>query len=139
MTEAGRLREELRQLDDEFHRRYAAGATGFSFSTGRRPTRHLSAQALARLYFGFCLSAFAAGAVLATLDATKELGVAMVVGALFAGGSFIAQAWMLQVERERAVKGALWGDAERAEMRAMLDRRRQLVAELDQLDRRRSA
>jgi hypothetical protein len=51
------------------------------------------------VFIAFCLAAFIAGVVL-TLTGVNELGVALTVGAIFAGGSFTAQLWTVQATKE---------------------------------------
>ena len=64
----------------------------------------LSSMRLAQLLVLLYLVITATGVVLITMGgAPRDIGIALVVGAVFASGAFLAQVWTLQVERERWV------------------------------------
>jgi hypothetical protein len=68
------------------------------------------------------LLAGAAGVLLtARRDGTRELGIALLVGSLFAFGSFLAQFWSLAVDREREVLGTVSREDDVERMRRIVD------------------
>jgi hypothetical protein len=66
-----------------------------------RISRHLNSMSVAWLVVGFNLVLATVGAfMIFAPDPLRSLGIALVVGALFAIGAFIAQVWAAQVARE---------------------------------------
>jgi hypothetical protein len=84
------------------------------------------------VYVVFLLATLSAGSLLTFFDSTKELGIALVVGAIFAGGSFVAQMWTVQQAKEKDVM-ALLRHGERQRIEALVRRHNQLEAELQSL------
>ena len=125
---------ELRDLDGEFEATYGQHVAGWQLRLGPVRLRgRFHSQTIARLYLGFCVACFAIGAALAVNSATKELGVAMVVGAIFAGGSFIVQWWALQMEKERELHSQLQGPNTAKYFKTLTRRRERLVAQIERL------
>jgi hypothetical protein len=65
---------------------------------------------------------------LALVRGTKELGVALVVGSIFALASFLGQVWTLQVQAERELKDHLWGAEKRRNPRRLIREYAELAA-----------
>jgi hypothetical protein len=83
------------------------------------------------LLVSVCIAAFASGAVLALTKGTKELGVALVVGSIFAISSFLGQVWTVQVQDERRLEAELWGADQRRYLQELLQERDRLFDEPD--------
>ena len=98
---------------DEFNRNVA----GWQFAAGPVYVRGaFSSMRLARYFIVFHLLVWVVGGVLILTDGpARELGMALVVGALFGFGAFVSQVWTLQVQKER-------GDANQARRSELLDR-----------------
>ncbi|WP_203743854.1 hypothetical protein [Actinoplanes cyaneus] len=78
-----------------------------------------------------CVFAFAAGVALTLIKETKELGIALVVGSIFAAASFLGQVWTVQVQKEHQVSGDLWGAEQRRHLQRLIEAREKLVDERD--------
>jgi hypothetical protein len=125
MVEAG---DSLRKLNEDW-RALERRTEVWKFHAGRlRVEGHFPSQRLAWWFAGFHVIVGAAGVVLSIFarGAAQSLGLALVVGSLFGLGAFMAQAWSLQVERERWL-GEEDIRAEAARLNARLD---QLLAEM---------
>jgi hypothetical protein len=92
---------EFKAADAEFQRVWS-GVVGWQFHIpGRgRVTANLGTDLIFKVYVLFLALTFVAGVVLAATHVGTELGVALVVGSIFAGGAFLAQMWVVQYERE---------------------------------------
>ena len=75
-----------------------------------------------------------AGVVLALIEPTAELGVALVVGSIFAGGSFVSQVWVLQVEREFHLDNETFGADQVRRFKALLRKHDRLAGQVEWLD-----
>jgi hypothetical protein len=62
-----------------------------------------------------------------------ELGTALVVGAIFAIGSFVGQWWALQIERERSLHDAVFGEEEADHLRRLQRRRDKIIAQIERI------
>ena len=60
----------------------------------------MSSLRIAQVFITFCALTFGVGAAFTFLDGTRELGIAMVVGAMFTAGSVIVQYWALRTAVE---------------------------------------
>ena len=98
---------------DEFHR----SLSGWHFAAGPVYLRGaFSSMRLARYFVAFhVLVGVVGGALIFSDGPARELGMALVVGALFAFGAFVSQLWAVQVQHER-------GDANRARRLELIDR-----------------
>jgi hypothetical protein len=65
-----------------------------------RLSRSFNSQRITQFFLTFCALCIAGGGVLALIDSTKELGIALVVGGIFAFGTSVVQVWAVQVQRE---------------------------------------
>jgi hypothetical protein len=91
-------------LMDEYNK-LVNDMSGWQFHVGPiRLSGYFNSMRFARYFVGFHIGVGAAGTVLIFFGgAPRDLGVAMVVGALFGFGAFLAQVWTVQVEMERSV------------------------------------
>ena len=70
-----------------------------------------NAMQLGTIYRGTLLLLFAAGVTFTLVSqVTRELGIALIVGSLFALGAFLAQTWNLMREQEFALQNELVSD-----------------------------
>ena len=127
-------RAELRRVEDQLWTVYGRTVPDdWAFGIGpvkiRRGIRSMRAT---QVYVLFNAVAFAAGAVLIlTGGAAQDLGIAIVVGALFAFGSFVAQFWGILVQREYEHRKAVFGsDFPEEVVRRLQHRRLQLMLDL---------
>jgi hypothetical protein len=79
--------------------------SGWQFHMGPiRLSGYFTSMRFARYFVGFHIVVGVAGAVLIFFGGPpRDLGMAMVVGALFGFGAFLAQVWTVQVEKEHSV------------------------------------
>jgi len=136
-TEADRLRAELIRIDDEIRNLRSRFRRGIGWQLWGRPfgVRVPANSALIFMAFTlFNLSALGAGIglTIATRGALNNLGIALVVGALFAFGSFMAQWWTVQAQVELDFTDRITGTAQREEQIGKL--RSQIVKRLEHLE-----
>jgi hypothetical protein len=93
-------------------------------------------MAIARTFVGFCVLTFVAGAAMALVPSTRELGIAVVVGSIFSFGSFVTQFWAVVVQNERQAHDLIWGEPDRRQARHLIRRHGRLLDRLDQLEAR---
>ena len=136
------LSQQLRLVEQEVRREIRRRT---SEGWGLGPVRFEASSGLITVgYIAFHIACFTAGIVLIALGGTpRDIGIAVVVGAIFAFGSFMAQWWAVAVQRELSIMdaadqesdAALWHDL--ALKRARISRQ---IEELNaaQLDRRSS-
>jgi hypothetical protein len=126
--ELDRLLAEIEALDEEYWS-IMSRWTHWGLSVGPvSVSGYFGSQTIALTYASFCVTCFVAGGVLAVFSTTKELGVALVVGSIFAGGAFVAQWWAVQVGIERQVDAEVLGSRHTRQLRALVRRRDKLVA-----------
>lgn len=130
--ELDRLVDEFDAVEEEFWEAANKATSGWQLKIGPLyAKRHIGSQAIARIFIAFCLTCFVAGAALALTPSTRELGVAMVVGAIFAGGSFIIQLWGVQIQQEKAFAEKLFEEEKKRYFRSLMKRRDRLAAQIE--------
>ncbi|TCC40990.1 hypothetical protein [Kribbella speibonae] len=84
------------------HDRLMDAISGWQFRMGPVRLRgYFNSMRFARYFVGFHIVVGLAGAALIFFGGSpRDLGMAMVVGALFGFGAFLAQVWTMQVEKE---------------------------------------
>jgi hypothetical protein len=125
-AEVDRLRRELADIEAEFWKAHADLAMGWQFVLGPlRVRRYASPMFIAQVFVLFHVLCFAAGAAfIFTAGPTRELGIAMVVGSIFAFGSFVAQFWAISYERFREIAREATGDQGTMSLKRLAARRR---------------
>jgi hypothetical protein len=98
-----RLREIERELDEAWERE-----STWRLHVGPvRVTRVMTSRSWFLVLVGVCVAAFGSGVVFTLTEDTKELGVALVVGSIFALSSFLGQVWTVQVQKEGRLRELL--------------------------------
>jgi hypothetical protein len=113
-SELDRLRKKLAELDEQIKLQEARRANwGLGLRVGRRRFayyRRVTAAIIFLSYVTFNIAGIIAGIVLiSNKGAPRELGIAIVVGSIFAFGSFIAQWWSIEVQQEIDFVGRVYG------------------------------
>jgi hypothetical protein len=104
---------------------------GFWTGSGHRLIGPFNAAGVARLYRLLLAVAFVVGAALTLIGGiTGQLGAALVIGSIFAFGSWMAQAWALSREAESRVEDDMLFAIERARLAPYADRVLQLDRQL---------
>jgi len=113
----------------EFRRQASMrGGWGFWTGSGRRLIGPMDAAAVGSVYRWFLAAAFVLGVILTMVGGTLgQLGGALVVGSLFAFGSWMAQAWALSREGEAKIAEVMLLEIEKARLAPYAER----VIELD--------
>jgi hypothetical protein len=89
-----------------------------------------SSQRVGQFYAAFCLLGLAGGAGLTFINTTKEIGIGLMVGSIFAFGSFMAQFWAVAVQHEQAARWHVFGPDTEQELRELRGRRDSFHAKL---------
>ncbi len=103
--EAGKL--EVEKLKDEVawlyqdHQRRSLERDAWQLQYGHVHLRmRMGSQRITRVFITLILVLLIVGVAATFVSGTRELGIALVVGAIFAGASFITQYWAVQVAKE---------------------------------------
>jgi len=133
-NELNQVLGDLREVEAEFWDRYHDLTGNYQFRFGPVYLSYRAwSQTIVRWFVTFSLTCFAGGVVAVSFDPTKELGIALIVGSIFAGGSFIVQVWAHQVQREQDILKLVYEEENRGELQAILQRRRELTGRIDVL------
>jgi hypothetical protein len=134
-AERERLRLLREHIESEYDRLYKRMANQWSLSIGpKRLTRNVSSQAIFWLYVSFLAAAALTGTLLIVLNVVLPMGIALLVGSLFAGGSFVSQVWSLTLQSERKAHDSVYGDMIQEWMRELVFRMGEVAEELEKLD-----
>ncbi|WP_285595375.1 hypothetical protein [Kineosporia sp. NBRC 101731] len=110
------LVQRLEELRHDFHQQLVEPRQYWQLHYGPvRIRRRLSPRTVTSTFLSFCLLTLTSGIVATFFDSTQDLGVALVVAAVFTGGSFLIQAWTSQIEVEHALYTQL-SDARQRDM-----------------------
>jgi len=93
----------------------------------------MGSQAIAGFFITFCVTCFSLGVVLIFHESTKELGVALVVGTIFAGGSFIMQVWGVAVLNEAQSRLAITAEEDKIHLHKLQTRNQKLAGRIEAL------
>lgn len=93
-------------------------------------SRIVSSQTVAKSFAGWHVTTFTSGVGLTFLSSTRELGIALVVGSLFAIGSFLSQWWSQVLESERYYMQQMELDDDVTRLKEALTRIKTLDAEI---------
>lgn len=120
---------QLQAAHSEFRRQAAmSGGWGYRTRSGRHLIGPMDAAAVGRAYRWLLAAAFVVGVVLTVVGGTLgQLGGALVVGSLFAFGSWMAQAWALSRQGEGKIAEVMLLEIEKARLAPYAER----VIELD--------
>jgi hypothetical protein len=134
-TELHQLLEELRAVDAEFNAELERISGVWNFALGpftiRRPA---SAKFVTQIYGVFNAACFIAGITLASIGGVfAAIGVAMIVGALFSVGAFVAQFWTVQAQDEINIQRKISGDGYQAKLKALEAKRLALFRRIEKL------
>jgi len=121
-TDLAQLRKEFRRARQAYRQEFDRLTPSWDWAIGPlRFRRHMGSTAITWCYTGFNFICLVAG-IFATLahGIWTSLGVALVVGALFSFGTFVAQWWVVEVGREDKITDYLsWDPEEYAELECL--------------------
>ena len=134
--ELNRLRRELKDTEAVLWPSYWDLAKGwlspFGPPTIRRPASPIF---VAQLFVLFHILCFAVGAgLIFTSGPARELGIAMVVGSIFAFGSFVGQLFSVAYGRANEIMQQITGTQKVEELKQLAARREALKRQIDQLE-----
>ncbi|MFF0174772.1 hypothetical protein [Micromonospora profundi] len=130
--DAERLTDELEAVDQELWDAFSHASMSWGVGVGgRRIRRRMSSGAWFLLLVGLCLTTFGAGVPLTLIDPTRELGIALVAGSIFACAAFLGQVWTVQYQREAALNNQLFGAEQQQQFHNLLEARDRLVSQLN--------
>ncbi|GAB3248044.1 hypothetical protein [Kineosporia babensis] len=110
------LVQRMEQLRKDFHQQLVEPRQYWQLHYGPvRIRRRLSSRTVTSTFLSFWLLTLAAGLAAIFFDSTQELGIALVVAAVFTAGSFLIQLWTAQIEVEHSLYSQL-SDARQREM-----------------------
>ena len=135
IPERDRLLSKLKELDDITQEEEAKYVWGVSGRVGHRslaPRLHISSGIIFICYVAFNIIAFVVGIIMIVNNGVlRELGIAIVVGSLFAFGSFIAQWWTVRVQSEIDFVDRVYGSIDRQQQ--LGEMRTAIIKRLDEL------
>jgi hypothetical protein len=129
-----RLHQELQETEDSFWREMSHAASGWQLIAGPVRIRAVvRSETITLVYVAFNAACFIAGTIFIFAGGVlANLGIAIVVGAIFAFGSFVAQFWAVAVQNEREVRDRVFVDDWTTEMKRLAEKRTQLIERLRQ-------
>ncbi|MBQ1036308.1 hypothetical protein [Micromonospora sp. C81] len=131
---ADRLTDELEAVDQELWDAFSHASMSWGAGYGkRRITRRMSSGAWVSLLAALCLTTFSTGVPLTLIDPTRELGIALVAGSIFACAAFLGQVWTVQYQRESTLKNQLFGAEQQQQLHDLLKERDRLIGQLNRL------
>jgi hypothetical protein len=124
------LERELNQVSTDM---WAVVGQSWGIKVGPiRVRRRIGSQLFAKLYVLFNLGlAMLGGLLIFAGESASDLGIALVVGALFSFGAFLTEVWSQTVDGEQEALDAIFGEERRDKLRRLQKRRAVLLAELD--------
>ena len=133
--ELDRLYEELRMAEDAFSREFHSEVMTWRYSVGPVRLRAVATSKLiTNVYILFNIICFVAGVIFIFIGGiTASLGVALVVGALFSFGAFIAQLWNVAQQREYEVLNNIFGRSKTAHLRELGEKCIELEERIERL------
>lgn len=136
-TELHRLRQELKDTEAKFWKLrwdLAKGWLGvFGPPTIRRPGSPIF---IVQLFVLFHIVCFAIGArLIFTSGAARELGIAMVVGSIFAFGSFVGQLVSIAYARTSEITQQITGSKKKKELQQLADSLEAIMAQIERLEK----
>jgi hypothetical protein len=139
-SQSDRLSQELSEAMDEFRVEIdrVTRVWGFWTGHGNRIIGPYNATQVASIYRIILLALFVVGVILSVVNhGTGGLGVALVVGSIFAFGAWMAQAWYLSREEELRLRNELLGGLMERDLRKYASRCKDIAKRIDELDKSR--
>jgi hypothetical protein len=133
-SEIDRLRAELIATRKEIDREIEQLSTHWGITVGSFPIYVSTTRSIALIYAIFLAACFATGVVFTFLGGTvASLGIALIVGALFAGGTIVAQVWSFAVQEEHELFYKALGDERTKDLQKLGAKIWQLKKHIDHL------
>ncbi len=105
------LRRMQRELEAEFNRLYSRISNQWQLPLGSRSlARTVPSGHIFWTYSAILSSCAIIGLILTLMNVVPTLGIALLAGAIFAGGSFVSQVWSLTVQQEKKAFEFVYGD-----------------------------
>jgi hypothetical protein len=135
--ELDRLRRELKDTEAVLWPSYWDLAKGwlsvFGPPTVRRPASPIF---IAQVFVLFHILCFAIGAgLIFTNGPARELGIAMVVGSIFAFGSFVGQLFSIAYGRTNEIAQQITGSQKMDDLKQLAGRREAILGQIEQLEK----
>jgi hypothetical protein len=111
-AEPGQLRAELQVVEKEFDARWRTQMGRWGFHLGPFKMAHyVSAMFIVQVYVVFNVACFFSGVGLAFIGGVfTTIGIAVMVGALFSFGAFVAQFWAVRVQQNIDLNRKIYQD-----------------------------
>lgn len=107
-AELNALTQRLEQLRQDFHQQLVEPHQYWQLHYGPvRIRRKLSSRTVTSAFLSFWLITLVAGVTTLFFAPTQDLGIALVVAAVFTAGSFLVQMWTAQIEVEHSLYSRL--------------------------------
>jgi hypothetical protein len=131
-----RLRLELADVEAQFWAGYSNMTMNWQFVLGPiRIERRTSAMFIAQVFVLFHVLCFSVGATLIFVAGpARELGIAMVVGSIFAFGSFVGQFWAVAYDRGRKIFEEVIGNQDMEQLKELASKREIICEQISQLE-----
>jgi hypothetical protein len=129
------LENELQAIYGEFRVKVIEPKSYWNLHYGPIHLRaRMSSQRIVGIFISFCLVTLLGGALATFFSVTEELGIALVVGSMFTGGSFLIQYWSTQVDHERGAFEALESEREKKAIADFATRINLLTSNIEAID-----
>lgn len=132
--EVEKMERELGRVDELLWSHYEELRGSWTFRLGPiSMTSNFRSTAITKVYMMFIVLCAMVGGVLTFVESTKELGIALLAGAILAFGSFASQFWAIAVQRDRAFQDTLLTRVKHRELEALWKRRDALGERIEKL------
>jgi hypothetical protein len=129
------LEAKLAEIESQLDEAVAVKALTWHIGVRKRAIRlRVTSENIALAYAVVCLGALAAGIAFTLSTGTKELGVALVVGAIFAIASFMAQWWAVAATQQQEILDDTYDRGIRERLRKLAQERQEIIDSLVAMD-----
>lgn len=133
-SEIDRLRAELIATQKDISREIKRLSVRWGLKVGPFPIFVSTVASISLIYGIFLTACFATGIVFTFLGETlASLGIALIIGALFAGGAIVAQVWAYAVQEQRDLYYTALGDERTKDLQKLGTKLWRLGERIDQL------
>ena len=133
-SEVDQLTAELQSIDAEIDREVARLSSHWTIDFGRFKLSVTGAKTITLIYMVFNSTLFTLGVVFTFLRGVfANLGVALIVGAIFSFSTLIAQVWSVSVQNASNIVAQAFGNIRNRRLENLGDRYTELAHRVDEL------
>ena len=133
-AEVNQLTAELRAIDDEIDREIARLSSHWTLQFGPFKLSVTGVKSISLIYVVFNVACFVFGIAFVLLRGVlANLGIALIVGAIFSFGTLIAQVWAISVQNASNIVAQAFGNIRNRRLENLGEKYAELVGRRDEL------